>query len=140
MELEIKLLRRKLAKAGVEGSEQQTVEDLMAEAKAELATNPQVAAAAAAEEEEEKKPEEAAALEEDAMNKELSEFEVKELDLLKYKHEQDVIALKKEYGEQLDVVTNRVNSYFYTFKYILFSIYMLILTTIVIIIIIFLAL
>lgn len=46
----------------------------------------------------------------ETMTNELNEFEVREIDLLKYKHEQDTIALKKEYSDQLDFVNNRVSA------------------------------
>lgn len=120
MELEIKLLRRKLAKAGVESGEQQTVEDLIEEAKAEMVASGSGGAGGgtgASGEGDEKKASGdgemvgdlmATSLDE-TMAKELSEFEVKEIDVLKYKHEQDIIAVKKEYSEQLDYVNNRVS-------------------------------
>lgn len=113
MELEIKLLRRKLAKAGVEGGEQQTVEELIEEAKQEVGSS----GGQTSGDGEEKKTSAggaetgdimATSLDEN-MAKELNEFEVKEIDVLKYKHEQDIIAIKKEYGDQLDFINNRVS-------------------------------
>lgn len=108
MDLEIKLLKRKLAKAGV--TTDQSMEELLEEAKADATlllndtANPESENSAAG------KLSTIDQLDESSsnINKELSEFEVKELDVLKFKHEQDISLLKKEYADQLDFINNRV--------------------------------
>lgn len=96
MEQEIKVLNRKLTKSGIE------IQDMAAEIT-EIS-------------EEEKKNE---PIEQENSNInptelientefKINDFEIKEIDVLKYKFEQDIIALKKDYETQLQQITIKV--------------------------------
>ena len=92
MEQEIKILNRKLTKSGIE------IQDLAAEIK-EIS-------------EEEKKEEAINSTDipnneqaENSSEFKINDFEIKEIDVLKYKFEQDIITLKKDYETQLEQIT-----------------------------------
>lgn len=41
-------------------------------------------------------------------------LEISEIDVLKYKNEQDMNSLRKEYEQQLDLINTRVRNYFFS--------------------------
>jgi hypothetical protein len=103
MEQEVKVLKRKLTRAGVNVAESmdETNEELeKSESSMQVVTNENESNKAA-------ETTGAAEGEQQAMGA-MSDFEIKEIDVLKYKYEHDIIDLRKEYEHQIEVINVRV--------------------------------
>lgn len=113
MELEIKVLKRKLTKAGLNLNESLNEETAMNEDE-KFESSSQLNAT---ENDQNSKSNETLATGENQtltgdVKNELNDFEIKEIDVVRYKYEQDIISLRKEYEQQLEYVNNRVILFF----------------------------
>lgn len=103
-ELEIKVLNRKLAKSGIDVHDlTEELKDISEEEKKDASSDQMTESS------------QLLSTDRNDTSSEFktNEFEIKEIDVLKYKFEQDIINLKKEYETQIEQLLNKVQYFFY---------------------------